>query len=171
MVIYTISDKQYIQCNSLVAHKYTGRTEANAVPGLILVYVASSGMGYYVSKGFFDTIPKSLDEAARVDGATRMQVLFKIILPLAKPIVIYTILTAFMAPWGDYVFARYVSFNNPVGMNVAVGMYNWLTIDQINKNYTMFCAGGVLVAIPVTILFMCLQRYYVEGVTGGAVKG
>lgn len=151
--------------------KDLGLTEANAVPGLILVYVASSGMGYYVSKGFFDTIPKSLDEAARVDGATRMQVLFKIILPLAKPIVIYTVLTAFMAPWGDYVFARYVSFNNPFGMNVAVGMYNWLTIDQINKNYTMFCAGGVLVAIPVTILFMCLQRYYVEGVTGGAVKG
>ncbi len=151
--------------------KDLGLTESNAVPGLILVYVASSGMGYYVSKGFFDTIPKSLDEAARVDGATRMQVLFKIILPLAKPIVIYTVLTAFMAPWGDYVFARYVSFNNPVGMNVAVGMYNWLTIDQINKNYTMFCAGGVLVAIPVTALFMCLQRYYVEGVTGGAVKG
>ncbi|MBQ3356592.1 MAG: ABC transporter permease subunit [Oscillospiraceae bacterium] len=151
--------------------KDLGLTESNAVPGLILVYVASSGMGYYVSKGFFDTIPKSLDEAARVDGATRMQVLFKIILPLAKPIVIYTILTAFMAPWGDYVFARYISFNNPVGMNVAVGMYNWLTIDQINKNYTMFCAGGVVVAIPVTILFMCLQRYYVEGVTGGAVKG
>ena len=151
--------------------KDLGLTESNAVPGLILVYVASSGMGYYVSKGFFDTIPKSLDEAARVDGATRMQVLFKIILPLAKPIVIYTILTAFMAPWGDYVFARYISFNNPVGMNVAVGMYNWLTIDQINKNYTMFCAGGVIVAIPVTVLFMCLQRYYVEGVTGGAVKG
>ena len=151
--------------------KDLGLTESNAVPGLILVYVASSGMGYYVSKGFFDTIPKSLDEAARVDGATRMQVLFKIILPLAKPIVIYTILTAFMAPWGDYVFARYISFNNPVGMNVAVGMYNWLTIDQINKNYTMFCAGGVVVAIPVVILFMCLQKYYVEGVTGGAVKG
>ncbi len=151
--------------------KDLGLTEANAVPGLILVYVASSGMGYYVSKGFFDTIPKSLDEAARVDGATRMQVLFKIILPLAKPIVIYTILTAFMAPWGDYVFARYISFENPVGMNVAVGMYKWLTLDQISSNYTMFCAGGVIVAIPVTILFLCLQRYYVEGVTGGAVKG
>ena len=148
-----------------------GLTEAHAVPGLILVYVASSGMGYYVSKGFFDTIPKSLDEAARVDGANRLQVLFKIILPLAKPIVIYTILTAFMAPWGDFIFARYISFGNPIGMNVAVGMYNWLTIDQINKSYTMFCAGGVVVAVPVTILFMCLQRYYVEGVTGGAVKG
>ncbi len=151
--------------------KDLGLTEAHAVPGLILVYVASSGMGYYVSKGFFDTIPKSLDEAARVDGANRAQVLFKIILPLAKPIVIYTILTAFMAPWGDYIFARYISFGNPIGMNVAVGMYNWLTLDQINKSYTMFCAGGVIVAVPVTILFMCLQKYYVEGVTGGAVKG
>ncbi len=151
--------------------KDLGMTQANAVPGLILVYVASSGMGYYVSKGFFDTIPKSLDEAARVDGATRLQVLYKIILPLSKPIVIYTILTAFMGPWGDFVFARYISFGASAGKNVAVGLYDWLSKDQINKSYTMFCAGGVLVAIPVTILFMCLQKYYVEGVTGGAVKG
>lgn len=151
--------------------KDIGLTQANAVPGLILVYVASSGMGYYVSKGFFDTIPKSLDEAARVDGATRAQVLTKIILPLAKPIVIYTILTAFMAPWGDFVFARYVAFGTSAGYNVAVGMYNWLNLDQIGSCYTMFCAGGVIVAIPVTILFLCLQKYYVEGVTGGAVKG
>ena len=151
--------------------KDLGLTQANAVPGLILVYVASSGMGYYVSKGFFDTIPKSLDEAARVDGATRAQVLTKIILPLAKPIVIYTILTAFMGPWGDFVFAKYVSFGTSAGMNVAVGMWNWLTPDMINQRYTTFCAGGVIVAIPVAVLFMCLQRYYVEGVTGGAVKG
>ena len=151
--------------------KDLGLTQANATPGLILVYIASSGMGYYVSKGFFDTIPKSLDEAARVDGATRFQVLKKIILPLSKPIVIYTILTAFMGPWGDFVFARYISFGDPAGMNVAVGLYNWLTPDQINNNYTMFCAGGVLVAIPVTLLFLFLQKYYVEGVTGGAVKG
>ena len=151
--------------------KDLGLTQANAVPGLILVYVASSGMGYYVSKGFFDTISKSLDEAARVDGATRAQVLWKIILPLAKPIVIYTVLTAFMAPWGDFVLARYISFGTSAGMNVAVGMWKWLQLDMIGQSYTMFCAGGVVVAIPVTILFMCLQRYYVEGVTGGAVKG
>ena len=136
--------------------KDLGLTQANAVPGLILV---------------FDTIPKSLDEAARVDGATRAQVLWKIILPLAKPIVIYTILTAFMAPWGDFVLARYISFGTSAGMNVAVGMYSWLQQDMIGQRYTMFCAGGVVVAIPVTILFMCLQKYYVEGVTGGAVKG
>ena len=151
--------------------KDLGMTQENSVPGLILVYIASSGMGYYVSKGFFDTIPKSLDEAARVDGATRFQVLKKIILPLSKPIVIYTILTAFMGPWGDFVFARYIAFGTSKGMNVAVGLYNWLNKDQISKFYTMFCAGGVLVAVPVTILFMCLQKYYVEGVTGGAVKG
>ena len=151
--------------------KDLGMTQDNAVPGLILVYIASSGMGYYVSKGFFDTVPKALDEAARVDGATRAQVLWKIILPMAKPIVIYTILTAFMGPWGDFVFARYISMNSTAGMNVAVGLQSWLTLDQINSRYTMFCAGGVIVAIPVTILFMCLQRYYVEGVTGGAVKG
>ncbi len=152
--------------------KDIGLAGANAIPGLILVYVASSGMGYYVSKGFFDTIPKSLDEAARVDGATRAQVLFKIILPLAKPIVIYTVLTAFMGPWGDFVFAKYVSGVTPSAYNVAVGLQSWLATDTMTNNYyTMFCAGGVVVAIPVVILFMCLQRYYVEGVTGGAVKG
>jgi arabinogalactan oligomer/maltooligosaccharide transport system permease protein len=146
-------------------------TGAHAVPGLILVNVAGAGMGYYVSKGFFDTIPKSLDEAARIDGATRFYILRKVILPLAKPIVIYTILTAFMGPWGDFSFARYISMNNVDGMNAAVGLFSWLNVDQINNNYTMFCAGGVVVALPVTLLFIFLQKYYVEGVTGGAVKG
>ncbi len=149
-----------------------GLTGPNAVPGLILVYTASSAMGYYVSKGFFDTIPKSLDEAARVDGATRAQVLFKITLPMAKPIVIYTVLTAFMSPWGDFMLAFYIAHNTSDGMNVAVGLQNLIgTASSLAANYTHFCAGGVLVAIPVTILFMCLQKYYVEGVTGGAVKG
>lgn len=149
-----------------------GLTGAGAVPGLILVYVASSGMGYYIAKGFFDTLPKSLDEAARVDGATRSQVMFKIILPLAKPIVIYTILTAFMAPWGDFMFAKYIAHNTSSGMNVAVGMqYMIATGESLAAHYTHFCAAGVLVAVPITVLFMFLQKYYVEGVTGGAVKG
>ena len=149
-----------------------GLTGANAIPGLILVYVASSGMGYYVSKGFFDTLPKSLDEAARVDGATNAQVLFKVILPLSKPIVIYTLLTGFMGPWGDFVFAKYIAAGVPSGWNVAVGLQNMIGTDSsLNANYSMFCAAGVIVAIPVAALFMCLQKYYVEGVTGGAVKG
>ncbi len=145
---------------------------ANSMFGLILVYCASSGMGYYVSKGFFDTIPRSLDEAARIDGATRMQVFFKVTLPLAKPIVIYTVLTAFMAPWGDFMLAKFLANNASDGMNVAVGLQNMIGEDgNLATQYTMFCAAGIVVAIPITILFLLLQKYYVEGVTGGAVKG
>lgn len=151
--------------------KDMGLTMENAVPGMILVYCASSAMGYYISKGYFDTISFSLDESARIDGATRLQVLIHIILPLAKPIVIYTILTAFMGPWGDFMFAKFISFNVSEGMNVAVGLNSWLSADRINDCYTMFCSGGVVVAIPVTLLFIFLQKYYVEGVTGGSVKG
>ena len=152
--------------------KDLGMIGSGSIPGLILVYCASSGMGYYISKGFFDTIPRSLDEAARVDGANRFQVFYKIIMPLAKPIVIYTILTAFMGPWGDFIFAATIAHHDPSGFNVAVGL-NWLieTDTQISQYYTVFCAGGVIIAIPITILFMALQRYYVEGVVGGAVKG
>ena len=148
-----------------------GLTAKMAPLGLIIVYCASSGMGYYVSKGFFDTIPKSLDEAARVDGATRFQVFYKVIMPLSKPIVIYTILMGFMAPWGDFVLASYLIHENSQGMNVAVGMYEWLSRTNMNTHYTMFCAAGVIVAIPVVAVFLALQKYYVEGVTGGAVKG
>ena len=148
-----------------------GLTLQMAPVGLIIVYCASSGMGYYVSKGFFDTIPKSLDEAARVDGATRFQVFYKVIMPMAKPIVIYTILMGFMAPWGDFMLASYIIHENSEGMNVAVGMYEWLSKTNLNTYYTMFCAGGVMVAVPVVSVFLMLQKYYVEGVTGGAVKG
>lgn len=146
-------------------------TGVNAPWGLIIIYTASSGMGYHICKGFFDTISHSLDEAARVDGATRFQIFYKIILPLSKPIIIYTVLMGFMAPWGDFVTARFMADNAPEGFNVAVGL-QWLVSDA-NKGryYTMFCAGGVLVAIPITLLFMFLQKYYVAGVTGGAVKG
>ena len=149
-----------------------GMTGENALFGLILVYCASSGMGYYISKGFFDTISRSLDEAARVDGATRAQVFMKIIMPMSKPIVVYTVLMGFMAPWGDFVMAKYIAHNTSAGMNVAVGMQNMIaTTSGLANNYTQFCAAGVIVAVPVTILFMMLQKYYVEGVTGGAVKG
>ena len=151
--------------------KSAGMTQAGAVPGLILVYVASSGMGYYVAKGFLDTIPRSLDEAARVDGATKFQIFWRVTMPLSKPIIIYTLLTAFMAPFADYIFASYIAFGEPAGYNVAVGLYSWLQKDMISSHFTAFCAGGVCVAVPVTLLFLMLQKYYVEGVTGGAVKG
>lgn len=151
--------------------KQFGLTQAGAVPGLILVYVASSGMGYYVCKGYFDTIPKALDEAARIDGATRARIFFEMIIPMSKPIIIYTALVAFMAPWCDYIFASYVAFGNDKSYNVAVAMTRWVWTNDYQGYFTRFCAGGILVAIPVTVLFMALQKYYVEGVTGGAVKG
>ena len=151
--------------------KQFGLTQAGAIPGLILVSVASCGMGYYVCKGYFDTIPKALDEAAMIDGATRSRIFFTMIIPMSKPIIIYTALVAFMAPWCDYVFASYVAFGHDTSYNVAVGMTRWVWTNDYQGYFTRFCAGGILVAIPVTILFMCLQKYYVEGVTGGAVKG
>ena len=148
-----------------------GLTMQMAPVGLVIVYCASSGMGYYISKGFFDTIPKTLDEAARVDGATRFQVFYKVIMPLSGSIIIYTILMGFMAPWGDFMLASYIIHENSAGMSVAVGMYEWLSKTMVNANYTMFCAAGVVVAVPGTAVFLALQKYYVEGVTGGAVKG
>ena len=151
--------------------KQFGMTQAGAVPGLILVTVASCGMGYYVCKGYFDTIPKALDEAARIDGATRARIFFTMIIPMSKPIIIYTALVAFMAPWCDYVFASYVAFGHDTSYNVAVAMTRWVWTNDYQGYFTRFCAGGVLIAIPVTLLFMFLQKYYVEGVTGGAVKG
>lgn len=151
--------------------KQFGLTQAGAIPGLILIAVASSGMGYYVIKGYFDTIPKALDEAARIDGASRARVFFTMIIPMSKPIIIYAALVAFMAPWCDYVFASYVAFGYSDSYNVAVAMQRWVWTNDYQGYFTRFCAGGMLIAVPVTVLFICLQKYYVEGVTGGAVKG
>lgn len=146
-------------------------TQDFGIVGLILVYVGSSCMGYYISKGFFDTIPRSLDEAARIDGASRHVVFLKIILPLAKPIIIYTILTSFMAPWGEFMFASLIFSGNTKYFNVAVGLREMLQRENAPKYFTRFCAGAVVISLPITILFFLLQRYYVEGVTGGSVKG
>ena len=134
--------------------KQFGLTQQGAIPGLILISVASSGMGYYVCKGFFDTIPKSLDEAARIDGASRARIFFTLTVPLSKPIIIYTALTAFMAPWCDYIFASYVALGTSDKYNVAVGLYRWVNTNDYQGYFTRFCAGGVLIAIPITYLFM-----------------
>lgn len=139
--------------------------------GLLLVYIAGCAMNYYISKGFFDTVPRSLDEAAMIDGASRNTIFWKIILPLSKPIVVYTILTGFIGPWGDFMMANYLLGNDSSMFTVAIGMQQWLTPINQGEYFTRFCAAGVLISIPITILFFWLQRYYVEGVTGGAVKG
>ena len=141
---------------------------------LMVVYIAvglNLPFAVFLYKGFTEGIPEELDEAARIDGATRARVFVTMTIPMSKPIVIYTALVAFMAPWCDYVFASYVAFGHDESYNVAVAMTRWVWTNDYQGYFTRFCAGGVLVAIPVTILFMCLQKYYVEGVTGGAVKG
>ncbi len=143
----------------------------NNIFSLILVYCGGSAMGYYISKGYFDTIPYSLDEAAKIDGASANTIFFRVIMPLAKPIVIYMLLMAFVGPWGDFMFASFIANGNQEQFNVAVGLQAFLSPESRYTYFTRFCAGGVLVSVPITILFFWLQRYYVEGITGGSVKG
>ena len=144
-----------------------------SIYSLILVYTASSAMSYYVAKGFFDTIPKSLDEAVMIDGGTKNTVFWRIILPLSKPIIIYTALMAFTGPWMDFIFAKVIiGDGNPAMWTVSIGLYQMVFANQITTPmFTIFAAGCVVVAIPIVTLFMFLQKYYVEGVTAGAVKG
>lgn len=144
-----------------------------SVLGLILVYVSGTVMGYQVAKGFFDTIPKSLDEAAMIDGATKNRIFWSIILPLSKPIIIQTALGAFVGPWGDYMMANYIVGSGASQYKtVAIGLYTMIdSQSKIVEHFTHFCAGGVVVSIVPIILFFYLQKYYVEGVTGGSVKG
>lgn len=139
--------------------------------GLIIIYTSGSIMNYYVSKGFFDTISKSLDEAAMIDGANKNTIFWKVILPLSKPIIVYTVLLAFTAPWGDYMFASVIAMGNSKIFNVAVGLQQLLSKETGTNGFPIFCAAGVIIAIPITTLFFFLQKYYVEGVTGGSVKG
>ena len=138
---------------------------------LVLVYSGGSGLGFQVVKGFFDTVPKALDEAAMIDGANKAQVFFQIILPMSKPIIVYQALTAFMGPWMDFIFARFLMGTHYDTYTVAIGLYDMLDKTRIYEYFRQFAAGSVCVAVPIIILFMSLQGYYVEGVTGGAVKG
>lgn len=144
---------------------------SQSLAALILVYSGGAGLGFYIAKGFFDTVPKALDEAARIDGATRFQVFYKIILPLSKPMIVYTILTSFMAPWMDYIFASVIMGDNYKNYTVAIGLAAMLERQFINTFYTRFAAGSVLVSIPIAILFICMQKYYVSGISDGSVKG
>ncbi len=151
--------------------KSMGLTEGSAIRiGLIVVYSACTGLGFQISKGFFDTIPRSIDEAAIIDGATKWQVFTRITLPLAKPIVIYTVMTSFMAPWVDFIFAKVLCRANADQFTVAIGLWNMLQKEYIYQWYTCFAAGAVLISIPIAILFLYMQKFYVEGMSG-AVKG
>ncbi len=143
----------------------------NHLWGLILIYSAGAPMGYLTQKGFFDTIPYSLDESAMIDGATKKDIFLKITLPLSKPIIVYTALMTFMIPWMDFIFAQVILGQQKQKYTVAIGLFTMLQPDKINHWFMPFTAGCVIIAIPITLLFMVMQKYYVEGITGGGVKG
>ena len=150
--------------------KYMNLT--NSYAGLIMVYAGSSGLGYLICKGFFDTVPVSLREAAKLDGASEARIFFQIVIPMSRPILVYTIINSFLMPWTDFVMAKMI-LNSGVSSDwtVAIGLYNMLQKALINSYFSRFCAGGVLVAIPISVLFVIMQKFYVEGITSGAAKG
>lgn len=151
--------------------KAVGLTEGSMIRlALILCYSGGSALGFQIAKGFFDTTPMAIDEAAMIDGCTRWQIFTKITLPLSKPIVIYTILTSFISPWVDFIFAKVICRANADQYTVAIGLWKMLEKEYIDNWYTCFAAGAVLISIPIALLFLKLQKYYVNGMSG-AVKG
>ena len=144
----------------------------NSKIGMVIVYSAGSGIGYLIAKGFFDTISKSLRESAYLEGANEFTVFWKIIIPLSKPIVVYTVINSFLAPWMDFVMAS-LMLNSGVSAEKTVALGLFSMVDKVNRNnyFAQFCAGGVIVSIPISILFVIMQKFYVEGITGGSVKG
>ena len=137
---------------------------------LIICYSSGAGTGFYVMKGYMDTIPKALDEAAYLDGATKWQTFIKITLPLCKPMVVYQIISSFMGPWCDFIFCKLICRGSQQYYTVSIGLWSMLDYDKINTWYTRFCAGSVLVAVPISILFIITQRFYQEAMSG-SVKG
>ncbi len=151
--------------------KALGLTEGSLIRlALILVYSGGAGLSFQIAKGFFDTIPIAVDEAALLDGCTRWQIFAKITLPLSKPIIIYTVLTSFMSPWLDFIFAKVICRANSDQYTIAIGLWQMLQKEYIDSWYTSFAAGAVLISIPIAALFLFMQRYYVDGLSG-AVKG
>lgn len=144
----------------------------NSHLGMIIVYSAGAGLGYLITKGFMDTISTSLREAAWLEGASEATIFFKIIIPLSQPIIVYTIINSFLVPWGDFVLAK-LMLNSGIATDwtIAIGLFNMLNKSLVNKYFSIFCAGGVIVSIPISALFVLMQKFYVEGVTGGSVKG
>lgn len=138
---------------------------------LVIVYSSGAALGFYIAKGFFDTIPMTLDESAMIDGANKWQIFTQITLPLSKPIIVYTSLMAFMGPWMDFIFAKVIMGDKVENYTVAIGLYSMMTKTTANSLFMSFTAGCVMIAIPITILFIYMQKFYVEGITAGSVKG
>ena len=151
--------------------KAMGLTEGSNIPiALVICYSAGAGTGFYVMKGYMDTIPVALDEAAMLDGCTRWQIFTKVTLPLCKPMIVYQIITSFMGPWMDFIFAKIIVRANAQYYTVSIGLYRMLEMEYVNNWFTCFCAGAVCVAIPITILFIITQKFYQEAMAG-SVKG
>lgn len=151
--------------------KSIGLSEGNMIRvALVLVYSGGAGLQFYIAKGFFDTIPKALDEAAYIDGATKWQVFTRVTIPLSKPIIVYTVLNAFMGPWVDFIFAKVICRANAEYYTVSIGLWQMLEKEYIDNWYNCFAAGAVCISIPIAILFIFMQRFYTDGLSG-AVKG
>ncbi|MEC0169479.1 sugar ABC transporter permease [Paenibacillus graminis] len=141
----------------------------NTHMAVIIVSAAGAPLFFLFSKSYFDTIPRSLVEAARIDGAGHLVTFFRMILPLSKPLLVYVVLMNFTGPFTDFIFARLV-LRTPEKKTLAVGLYDIVT-DKTKLQFTMFAAGCVLISVPITVLFLVLQRYLVAGLTSGAEKG
>ena len=140
--------------------------------GLVVIYLGfGAGLSTFMFVGFIKSVPLSIEEAATIDGATKNQIFWRIILPMSKPIVVYTILTSFMGPWTDFIFAKIIMGDKRELYTVAIGLQKMTEVDFKNAYYKQFLAGSVVVAVPITLLFLKMQKYYVEGVTAGGVKG
>lgn len=137
---------------------------------LIVVYSCGASLTFYIAKGFFDTLPRTIDEAAYIDGASKWKVFTQITMPLSKPTIVYTLLTTFMAPWVDYIFAKVILGQDRAYYTIAIGLWTMLEKEFVEYYYTTFFAGCIIISIPIAILFLMTQRFYVEG-TSGAVKG
>ena len=151
--------------------KAMGMTEGDKIPlAMIICFSSGAGTGFFVMKGYMDTIPKALDEAAYLDGATRWQTFTKITLPLCKPMIVYQVITSFMGPWVDFVFAKVIARANAKYFTVSIGLFSMLENEYVDVWYVRFCAGAVLVAIPISVLFLVTQKFYQEAMSG-SVKG
>ena len=132
-----------------------------SLAALVLVYSGGAGLTYYIMKGFFDTIPKELDESAKFDGCTKWGVFVRITLPMSRPVITYTVLTTFIAPWVDFIVASVIMKDNYNNYTIALGLFRMLERENVYQWWTAFCAGAVLVSIPIAILFLIMQKNYV----------
>lgn len=137
--------------------------------GLLLVYVTGSlPFMTWLVKGYFDAIPTSLDEAAKIDGAGHLTIFFEIILPLAKPILVFVALVSFTGPWMDFILPTLI-LRSEDKMTLAIGIFSWISSNS-SENFTLFAAGALLVAVPITLLFIVTQKHITTGLVSGAVK-